>query len=137
MSQALGRYNERRRRPDVGASMRNTSGSTMKSRRPRDRSFLHIAACAGAGGLLALGCAIGIPVVSFLHHRPVTPEFFFFGVWGFVALCGAAGCIHTYLISGDPPDKPPKGGVPVREFTVLEGGKARTAESDESTRRAA
>jgi hypothetical protein len=109
----------------------------MKRRRPRDRSFLHIAACAATGGLLSLGCSIGVPVYNALHHRPVTPEFFFFGVWGFIALCGAAGCIHTYLISGDPPEKPPKGGVPVRELRVLEGGKSRSASSDDANRRAA
>jgi hypothetical protein len=40
------------------------------------------------------------------------------------------------LISGDPPEKPPKGEVPVRDLRVLEGGKAR-AESDDANRRAA
>jgi hypothetical protein len=108
----------------------------MKRRRPRDRSFLHIAVVAAAGGLLALGCAVFLPLDGWLHHRPVTPEFFFFGVWGFVALCGAVGCIHTYLISGEPPEKPPKGGVPLRELRVLEGGKARP-DSDDANRRAA
>lgn len=108
----------------------------MKQRRPRDRSFLQIAAFAAAGGLLALGCSIGFPVYYALHHQPVTPEFFFFGVWGFIALCGAAGCIHTYLISGDPPQKPPKGGMPVRELRVIEGGKAREM-GDDAERRAA
>jgi hypothetical protein len=34
--------------------------------------------------LLALGCAIFLPLNGLLHHRPITPEFFFFGVWGFV-----------------------------------------------------
>ncbi len=109
----------------------------MKSRRPRDRSFLQIAACAGAGGCLSLGCSIAIPIYNALHHRPVTPEFFFFGVWGLIALCGAAGCIHTYLISGDPPEKPPKGGVPVRELRVIEGGRARSEDGRETDRRAA
>ena len=109
----------------------------MKQHRPRDRSFLHIAAFAGAGGLLSIGFSIGIPVYNALHHRPVTPEFFFFGVWGLLAIFGAAGCIHTYLISGDPPEKPPKGGVPVREFTLIEGGKARGEQRDDPRRRAA
>lgn len=109
----------------------------MKIRKERERSFLHIAAFAGAGGLLSIGFSIGIPVFNALHHRPITPEFFFFGVWGLLALCGAAGCIHTYLISGDPPDKPPKGGVPVRDFTVLEGGKPRAQSADQTGRRAA
>jgi len=108
----------------------------MKQRRPRDQSFLHIAALAAAGGLLAVGCAIFLPLDGWLHHRPVTPEFFFFGLWGFVALCGAAGCIHTYFISGDPSGKPPKRGVPLRELHVLEGGKPAT-ESDAANRRAA
>jgi hypothetical protein len=108
----------------------------MKTRRPRDRSFLYIAALAAAGGVLALGGAVAIPVYHALHHRPVTPEFFFFGVWGFIALCGAAGCIHTYFISGDPPQKPPKGGVPVRALRVLEGGKARSDAPDANERAA-
>ncbi len=109
----------------------------MKPRRARDRSFLHIAAFAGAGGLLSLGCSIAIPVYNALHARPVTPEFFFFGVWGFIALCGAAGCIHTYLISGDPPEKPPRGGMPVRELRVLEGGQGRSDDVNPADRRAA
>jgi len=109
----------------------------MKRPRLRDRSFLHIAAFAGAGGLLSIGFSIGIPVFNALHHRPITPEFFFFGVWGLLALCGAAGCIHTYFISGDPPAKPPKGGLPLREFTVLEGGKPRVESGEDGQRRAA
>jgi hypothetical protein len=44
--------------------------------------------------------------------------------------------VGVCLISGDPPEKPPKGGVPVRDLRVLEGGKAR-AESDDANRRAA
>jgi len=104
--------------------------------RPRDRSFLHIAFFAAGGGLLALAFSVIIPLNALAHHHEVTPQFFFFGVWGVLALFGAAGCIHTYLISGDPPDRPPKGGVPVREFTLIEGGRA-PAEADESERRAA
>ncbi len=109
----------------------------MKHRRPRERSFLHIAAFAGAGGILSLGCSIAIPLYNAMHHRPVTPEFFFFGIWGLLALGGAAACIHTYFISGDPPDTPPKGGVPVREFSVLEGGRKHAEQRDDSQRRAA
>lgn len=109
----------------------------MKRTLPRDQSFLHIAALAAAGGLLSLGFSIGIPISNALHHRPITPEFFFFGVWGFIALCGAAGCIHTYFLTGDPPAGPPKGGVPVREFKLIEGGRPRAEKSDDTGRRAA
>lgn len=59
-----------------------------------------------------------------MHRGEVTLAFFFFGVWGCVALIGTAASVHTYFESGDPPDRPPKGGLPVRGFAVLEGGKA-------------
>jgi hypothetical protein len=109
----------------------------MNRRRRRDRSLLHIAAFAATGGLLSIGFSIGVPVCNALHHRVVTPEFFFFGGWGLLALFGAAGCIHTYFVSGDPPEKPPNGGIPVREFTVLEGGKKRAEVNADARRRAA
>ena len=41
------------------------------------------------------------------------------------------------MISGDPPEKPPKGGVPVRELRVIEGGKARPESTDDAKRYAA
>lgn len=93
-------------------------------KRKRDQSFLHIAAFAGTGGLLAVGFSIGMPVSAWMHGKEATPAFFFFGIWGFLALMGSAASIHTYFQSGDPPDKPPKGGIKVREFGVIEGGKA-------------
>lgn len=96
-----------------------------------------MAAVASAAGVLGIACSIALPLLAAAHHRHISPETYFFGIYGIVALCGAAGCIHTYLISGDPPEKPPKGGVPVRELRVLEGGKARSEKSDDSTRRAA
>jgi hypothetical protein len=71
------------------------------------------------------------------QHRHVSPETYFFGSYGIVALCGAASCIRTYLISGDPPEKPPHGGVPVRELRVIEGGKARVESIDGAQRDAA
>ena len=108
----------------------------MKKPKPRDKSFLTIAAFAGFGGLLAIGVSIGLPVHQAMTGGHPTPAFFFFGIWGFAALLGCAGCIHTYVISGDPPDKPPKGGVPVRAFTVIEGSRKQT-EVAESKRRAA
>jgi hypothetical protein len=69
--------------------------------------------------------------------RHISPETYFFGIYGIVALCGAASCIHTYLISGDPPEKPPQGGVPVRELRVIEGGRARSESGDDVKRHAA
>ena len=106
----------------------------MKKPKPRDKSFLTIAAFAGTGGLLAIGFSIGLPVHEAIMGGHPTPAFFFFGIWGLAALLGCAGCIHTYLISGDPPVKPPKGGVAVRAFRVVEGT---AQEAQESTRRAA
>lgn len=106
-------------------------------KRARDRSFLHIAGFAGVGGLLAVGFSVGIPVWALLHGRQVTPAFFFFGIWGFVALMGCAASIHTYFQSGDPPDKPPKGGVPLRGFAVIDGGKPPTESRQDDAQRAA
>jgi hypothetical protein len=109
----------------------------MTRRRRRDRGFLLIAALAAAAGVLGIACSVALPVLAGLQHRHVSPETYFFGVYGLVALCGAAGCIHTYFISGDPPEKPPKGGVPVRELRVIEGGKARPESADDAKRHAA
>ena len=108
----------------------------MKKPKRRDTSFLTIAAFAGFGGLLAIGVSIGLPVHQAMTGGHPTPAFFFFGIWGFAALLGCAGCIHTYFMSGDPPEKPPTGGVPVRAFTVIEGTRKKT-EAEESKRRAA
>ncbi|GAC1542621.1 MAG: hypothetical protein NVS2B17_21390 [Candidatus Velthaea sp.] len=92
---------------------------------------------AGTGGLLAIGFSAGMPLWQWAHGHPATPAFFFFGMWGVAALCGAAASVHTYLISGDPPDKPPKGGVPIREFSIIEGGRGMNEGSDERSQRAA
>ena len=105
--------------------------------RPRDRSFLDIAAFAATGGALAIGFSVGMPVWQWAHGHPSTPAFFFFGIWGVAALCGAAASIHTYFISGDPPDKPPRGGVPVRRLTAIEGGRPPSAPAEDRSRRAA
>jgi hypothetical protein len=102
----------------------------------RDKSFLQMAAFAGTGGLLAVGFSIGLPVWAWLHHQQATPAFFFFGIWGFLALAGAAANIHTYFQSGPPPDKPPRGGVPVREFSLIEGGRPPAVEAGEEQRAA-
>ncbi len=109
----------------------------MKAYRPRDRTFLRMAWLAGFGGVLIVGCSIGIPVERMIHHQPWSPEFFFLSVWGMVACCGCAACIHTYYTSGSPPrDRPPKGGLPDRAFTLIEGG-AKTEPASERTKRAA
>jgi hypothetical protein len=108
----------------------------MKQFRPRDRSFLRLAWLAGIGGFLTIAFAIGIPVERNLHHQPYTPSFFFFAVWGFAALAGCAACIHTYLSSGDPPDRRPPGGLREPKLSVLQGG-AKTEAPSEQTKRAA
>jgi hypothetical protein len=40
-------------------------------------------------------------------------------------------------VQSDPPEKPPRGDVPVRELRVLEGGKARSERADDAQRHAA
>lgn len=96
----------------------------------RDRSFLDIAIIAGIGGVLSLAFSIGMPLAAWLHGRPATPAFFFFGLWGVAALCGCAASIHTYFVSGVPPDRPPRGGL-----RVLSGG-GRTSEGSDERRAA-
>ncbi len=109
----------------------------MKQPQPRDRSFLRLAWLAGLGGALNFGFSIGMPVERWLHHQEWSPGFFFFALWGFAALAGCAACIHTYYASGDvPPRRPPRGGLPERRFSVIEGG-SRTEHASEQTKRAA
>jgi hypothetical protein len=115
----------------------NFDEDIMKQYRPRDRYFLRLAWLAGTGGFFTIAFSIGIPIESMLHHRPYTPSFFFFGVWGIAALCGCAACISTYFTSGSPPgDRPPPGGLRERTFSLIEGG-AKTEGSTEQTKRAA
>jgi hypothetical protein len=113
------------------------SPDLMLRRRPRDRNFLLLAAVAAAAGFLGIACSIALPLLAAAHHRHISPQTYFFAIYGIVALCGAASCIHTYLISGDPPQKPPHGGVPVRELRVIEGGRTRSESADDAKRHAA
>jgi len=108
-----------------------------KQPRERDRSFIGMAVFAGTGGVLAIGSGIALPAWEWLHHRPVSPAFLFFCVWGLVALAGCAASIATYRSSGDPPSKPPHGGIPARKFEVVEGGAQRGEAPAEHDRRAA
>lgn len=78
---------------------------------------------AGVGGVLNIGFSVGMPIFRRMHHQSADPGFFFFALWGLVALMGCAACIHTYLGSA-PPDRPPRGGLPERGFTLVEGGAA-------------
>jgi hypothetical protein len=108
----------------------------MKPFKARDRSFLRLAWLAGLGGALNLGFSIGMPIERALRHQEWTPGFFFFALWGLCALAGCAACIATYYSSGDPPPKGPRGGMPVRRFTVIEGA-GKTEQPSERTKRAA
>ena len=109
----------------------------MLRRRPRDRTLLLLAAVEAAAGFLGIAYSIALPLLAAAHHRDVAPETYFFGICGIVALCGAASCIHTYLVRVDPPQEPPHGGVPVRELHVIEGGRARAESTDDTNRHAA
>ena len=103
----------------------------------RDRSFLGMAAFAGTGGVLAIGSGIALPTWQWLHHHPVSPAFFFFCVWGLLALAGCGASIATYRASGDPPPKPPHGGIPAPKLHVIEGRGQRGDAPPERDRRAA
>jgi hypothetical protein len=78
--------------------------------RKRDPAFLHMAAVAATGGVLAIAFAIGFPIWTWQHGRPYTPAFSLFAAWGVAALAGAYACVRTYLLS-DAPDRPRGGGV--------------------------
>ncbi len=90
-----------------------------RSRRPRDRTFLHLALCAGLGGFGAIGASVVATVVSWHNGRPST-TFLFFSLWGIAALAGAVANVVVYFQSGDPPEKPPRGGQKVTPLRLLE-----------------
>ena len=105
-----------------------------KPRRRRDPTFLHLAMFAGAGGIGAIATSVIATVVTWHGGHPNT-TFFFFSLWGLAALAGAAANVVVYFQSGDPPEKPPRGGVRLAPVTRLETRAAQKAA--ESERRAA
>jgi hypothetical protein len=90
-----------------------------KPRRTRDRTFLQLAAFAAIGGLGAIGTSIFTVVLTWRAGHP-NSTFFFFSLWGLAALAGAAANVVVYFQSGDPPDKPPRGGQKVVQLRSLE-----------------
>ncbi|GAC1306639.1 MAG: hypothetical protein NVSMB19_18920 [Vulcanimicrobiaceae bacterium] len=80
-----------------------------RPRRPRDRTFLQLAVFAGVGGVGAIATSVIATVVTWRGGHPNT-TFFFFSLWGIAALAGAAANVMVYFQSGDPPEKPPRGG---------------------------
>lgn len=110
----------------------------MSSRRPRprDRTFLRLAVCAGLGGLGAIGTSIVATVVTWRGGHPNT-TFLFFSLWGIAALAGAVANVVVYFQSGDPPEKPPRGGQKVTPLRVPEGNPAPATAPAERERKAA
>ena len=88
-------------------------------RRERDRTFLHLAAFAGVGGVGAIATSVVATVLTWRGGHPNT-TFFFFSLWGLAALAGAAANVMVYFQSGDPPQKPPRGGQKVTPLHLLE-----------------
>ena len=78
----------------------------------RDPTFLQLAAVAAIGGAGAIGTAIFCAGVAWRSGH-FASSFYFFGLWGLAALVGAAANVVVYLKSGDPPEKPPRGGQKV------------------------
>jgi hypothetical protein len=102
--------------------------------RNRDKTFLRLAAFAAAGGVVAIGVSTASAVITWHAGRPGS-TFFFFSLWGFIALAGAAANVVVYFQSGDPPGKPPRGG---RKVVALRSLDARAApQPGESERKAA
>jgi len=88
-------------------------------RRNRDRTFLQLALFAGVGGVGAIATSIIATVITWRAGHPNT-TFFFFSLWGIAALAGAAANVMVYFQSGDPPEKPPRGGQKVTPLRLLE-----------------
>lgn len=100
--------------------------------RPRDRTFLQLAAFAAVGGLGAIVTSI-VATVATWHGGHPNSTFFFFSLWGIAALAGAAANVVVYFQSGDPPPRPPRGG---REITHLRLLDARTTAVDQERKAA-
>lgn len=88
-------------------------------RRGRDRTFLHLAAFAGIGGVGAIATSVIATVVTWHSGHPNT-TFFFFSLWGIAAIAGAVANVVVYFQTGEPPEKPPRGGQKVTPIRVLE-----------------
>ena len=71
------------------------------------------------GGLGAIGTSIVATVMTWHDGHPNT-TFFFFSLWGIAALAGAAANVMVYFQSGDPPEKPPRGGQKVTPIRMLD-----------------
>jgi hypothetical protein len=87
--------------------------------RARDTTFLKLAIFAAVGGFGAIAASIVTTVISWRNGHPGS-TFFFFSLWGIAALAGAAANIATYFQSGDPPEKPPRGGQKVIALRLLD-----------------
>jgi hypothetical protein len=98
--------------------------------RPRDTTFLKLAAFAGTGGVAAIVTSIVTTVVSWRNGHPGS-TFFFFSLWGLAALAGAAANVVVYFQSGDPPEPPPRGGHKVVNLRLLETRSALVRVEDE------
>ena len=83
-------------------------------RSERDPAFLRMAFLAAVGGVGAISCAIAIPVYRETAGLPYSPEFCMSPRGASRALGGACACVRSYFLSGPPPRRPPRGGVPLR-----------------------
>ena len=97
--------------------------------RRRDRTFLQLAAFAGAGGGVSILTSVVATVVTWRNGHP-NSTFFFFSLWGLVALVGAVANVVVYYQSGNPPPKPPRGGQKVAHLRLLETRPAQKAENE-------
>jgi hypothetical protein len=72
------------------------------------------------GGASCILVSLGFPLWALAHGRRVEPTFVFLSLWGIFALAGCAANIYTYLSSGPPPQKPPRGGQRLASVHVLD-----------------
>ena len=84
-----------------------------------------------AGIAVAMLALAGIAMLGMWQSDRANATFVFFCLWGLAALVGAAANIAVHLAGGDPPKKPPRGGLRVTPLRRLPAH----GEPDEQQRR--
>jgi hypothetical protein len=108
----------------------------MKKRLRGDPTYLHTAGLAALCGVGCIGAGIGMPVWNWMHGGHVSPAFFYFSLWGFIGLMGAAANIYVYFQTMPPPVPPPRGGNRSTTVTSLDARRRAPVRTDERSKAA-